>query len=187
MNEFIRNEKEEHKMKSTQLSICECIELCDLPLEQARERRLMIEKSMMPHVIEAVRFEGGRSWFFAYSDSVDIMLEDLVQVEGQCCSTLSWSLEQSSENRQLVLTVKGFAESKEVRRSLWARIPRLLTAGSVGFLGAVVVCCIVPILITLVVGATIAAPLMILDSPAFMVILGLRASISMPIASASPN
>jgi len=109
-------------------------------------------------------------------------LEELVQFERQCCSTLSWSIEKSRVKGRLFLTVTGlhpdspfFNSSDEEQisdfnNSARSKITRLIAASGVGIIGSLFVCCLLPIAVAVVASATIAAAFMQLDSPAFMVV-----------------
>jgi hypothetical protein len=145
---------------------------CDLPSDRLRDRVAMIRRDVLPHATRREALADGFCLEFEHSPAMQKTLEDLVAFERECCSGLAWSLRRPSD-RVLRLSVEGLTPDSDfflavggaTDPSVDGRLARLAQASGLGALAGFSLCCIVPIGVAAVAGASVAAPLAKLDDP----------------------
>jgi hypothetical protein len=142
---------------------------CTLTPPELGERLSWIRQEILPHALCREALEGGAAWRFAPDPGVREKLERLVVLESDCCSSdaIRFSLHQEPE--ALRLEVHGIDPDETLLgprpAGAGSGIRRIAQAGGVGTLGALLLCCVLPIGIASVAGAAVAAPLAGLDHP----------------------
>ena len=147
-------------------------EICDLSDEDRETRRASLHKRLFVFVRRRQELPDGLALYFDETPEMRAELDEFVEYERGCCSSIGWSVR--SESGALRLEIKGidprsaaFATAGSVatepsdtkQPGLW---PRLLRSIGFGSVGAVLVCCVLPLGVMAVVGAT---PLLLLDNP----------------------
>ena len=146
---------------------------CNLPKDDRQARLEMIRREIMPHALGSQELVDGMAWEFGDDPELRRELERLVAFERECCGGLQWNLVERSDAPGVRLIVEGLdparlraalapeTESAPPRGGLFA----IARAGGIGFAGAFLVFCILPIAAISVAGASVAAPLAGLDNP----------------------
>ena len=83
---------------------------CSLTDAESRERRLMVRKTLFPHITTAEKIATGLKLTFPNSDLVRSNVEEFVGLERQCCGFLAFDI--SPPGQGLVLTINGPAEAQ---------------------------------------------------------------------------
>lgn len=146
--------------------------VCSLPPDELEARRRSIRAEILPHVDRKLDLSDGFACEF--DSRMKARLEELVALERECCGGLDWKL-LDLPGGGVRLEVRGDGAAAVARSVLAGGAPgRLAKAGSVGFVGAFLLCCVLPKLaLAAVGGGALAASLARLDHPATIALLGL--------------
>lgn len=160
-----------------------CTDFCSLPPEQVQERASHIRAELVPQTVARREVPGGFRWEFPNRPETEKLLGEFVEFERRCCAGMTFVVEPNESGDRLCLTVTG--EGAEVMATLGntgagaSTAPtagrRALQAGGLGLGVSVFVCCLLPLGLTAVAGAAVAAPLATLDQPLYIVLGGLLA------------
>jgi len=151
-------------------------DVCSLPSDQLHHRTAMLRRELLPLVQRRRTLPDGMSFDFVHTPDVQAALEDLVAFERKCCSGLSWKLDRPTK-KVLRLSVGGLEPDSDFFRALdnpaggdksGGHLKRLAQASFLGAVTAFLLCCVAPLGVAAVLGTTVAAPLMILDDPVFI-------------------
>jgi hypothetical protein len=164
------------------------LEVCTLPAEELDERLAWIRAELLPFAVASERCENGIRVEFAVGaeagaesgTEVAAKLETLVALERECCSEIEFRLGPVAKNGRRRLEIIGVDPNAAIFANLVGpqiaetRIVARL-AKSVGFGTAlsVFVCCVLPLAIAGVIGASAAKGLARLDHPLPIAIAGL--------------
>ena len=144
--------------------------LCNLPAEDREARLAMIRSEILPLAERRERLADGLCFEFPYAPPLERTLDQLVAFERGCCGSLSWEATRPAEHT-LRLTVRGLSpgspllELGETLPAPASRLGRLARSLGLGAGAALLVCCLLPMGLTAVAGASVAAPLAGLDRP----------------------
>jgi hypothetical protein len=147
-------------------------EVCNLPDEELEARRARVSQELFAFVRNREELPGGLALYFDETPEMRERLDEFVAAERVCCAGIDWSVRSGSGALRLEIsgidpTSAAFAEigsniaptSDAGKPGGW---PRLLRAVGLGSLGAVLVCCALPLGVAAVFGAT---SLLLLDNP----------------------
>lgn len=148
-------------------------EICNLSEEELRVRRAELSTGLATKVRERRDLGDGVTLCFDATSEMREELDAFVAFERACCPTLGLSIREASGLLQLeirgvepgskLFAGLGLVDLSEVASS--SRWPRILSAASLGTLGALALCCVFPIALVAVLGAAVAAPFTNLDHP----------------------
>ena len=165
---------------------CGCTSVCSLPADQYEDRVAMIRAEILPKALRRERLANGVALEFGAGAEMQRTLEELVAFERQCCSALAWNLSDGTGGA-IRLSVEGLSPDSDFFRAVGgtgaagqasagasddasptvrSRVVRALQAAGLGAGLAFFLCCIAPMLLAMVVGWSVVAPLFALDSPA---------------------
>ena len=82
---------------------------CSLTDNEFQERRSMARKSLLPHLSDARRLACGLRLTFPDSAALQPTIEEFVELERQCCASLTFFVSQSEEG--LIVTIGGPPEA----------------------------------------------------------------------------
>lgn len=147
---------------------------CTLTPPEFGDRLRWIREEILPHAKGREALERGVAWRFEAGPSVRAKLERLVALESECCDPgeIRFVLHEEPATGALRLEVHGIDPESlllDTPRQAGERssaLKRVLKAGGTGAVGSVVVFCVLPIGIAAIAGASVAAPLAGLESPA---------------------
>ena len=88
---------------------------CSLTDEEMRNRRALVRKQLIPHILKTEETQHGLVLRFSESDEVRSEVERFVSLERQCCGFLTFSITQPISG--LELTIEGPEEAGAVIRS----------------------------------------------------------------------
>lgn len=151
-------------------------ELCALTPEQRTQRLEMIRREIHSQVRSEQWLENGISWSFDATDALRAKLLRLAELERQCCSSLQFEVDASDDSGTLHFRILGADPRSGLFDPIRLDVPhdaarasgtlkRVARTGGAAVLASFFVCCVLPIGIAAVAGASIAAPLLLLDSP----------------------
>ena len=178
----------ESRMRAESDRVDSCRDVCTLPGNQLRERFTLLRRDVLSKVMARQRLQEGWALDFVYTPEMARALEDIVAVERECCSSLSWTLERAGEDT-LRLRIEGLSPDSEffdamglgepdpARAASAGRIPRIVAAGGIGALVSFLVCCGGPVALAVVAGGAVAAPFAVLDRPLFVILGAITAGI----------
>jgi hypothetical protein len=144
--------------------------LCNLPAEDRDARLAMIRGEILPLAARRERLPDGLRFEFAYGRPLERTLDQLVAFERGCCGGLSWEATRPAEHT-LRLTIRGLSpdspllELGETLPAPASRLGRLARSLGLGAGAALFVCCLLPMGLAAVAGASVATPLAGLDRP----------------------
>ncbi len=146
---------------------------CNLPTEEFQDRLAMIRRDILPLAKRREELTDGLAFEFEQSPGMKKTLEDFIAFERECCSGLTGGLEQT-EAAQLRLSIRGLSPSSEFFQTVGGTtatprsefVRRIAQSLGLGVGTALLVCCIAPIALAAIVGASVAAPFAKLDNPA---------------------
>ncbi len=93
---------------------------CSLTDEDKRVRRTLARKTLIPHIIESQKIEGGLELRFSDSEEVRSDVELFARLERECCGFLTFSISPSGEG--LMLRIAGPPEAAAVIESFVEQI-----------------------------------------------------------------
>ena len=143
-------------------------DLCSLSPAQLAERVAMIRREIQPLVVARTELLDGVAWEFESDAGTRTRLEKLAELERECCRVgLEFRVRDDVQAGRLHFEIHG-AEA-DAFRALAASpregLKRFAKAGGVGAAASFFVCCVIPIGVAAVAGASIAGPLLKLDHP----------------------
>lgn len=146
--------------------------VCSLPPEELEARRRSIRAEILPFVERKLELSDGFACDF--DRRMKPKLEELVALERKCCESLAW-LVLDLPDGGVRLEVRGDGAAAVARFLGGGGAPgRIAKAGSVGFAGAFLLCCVLPkVALAAVGGGALAASLAGLDHPVMLALLGL--------------
>ncbi|MBW2244706.1 MAG: hypothetical protein JRH01_22220 [Deltaproteobacteria bacterium] len=146
-------------------------EICTLPPDGMEDRLTWIKREILPHAVETIRLEKGLAFELAEVPGLVEKVDRLVELESDCCSSITWRRTESSKSDQVRLEILGVNPDAQIFRSLKVpesvpepQIRRFGKAAGFGLLSSFVVCCVLPIAAGALLG-TATAPLAGLDGP----------------------
>jgi hypothetical protein len=163
--------------------------ICQLPADEMRARRELMQHDLLPRARRRVRLPDGRAWEFTAEPGLRGRLEELVAFERECCPGLRWELKSVGDSGGLDvlrLEIGGLPpdhafwddgaslEASAGRSSVWPRVAKAVgLGGGVSFL----LCCVLPVGAAALFGAAVAAPFARLDDPLVIGVGSLAASV----------
>jgi hypothetical protein len=81
--------------------------VCSLPPERLRERLEMIRGEIAPLVNASRELADGREWQFANGSQIKTQLENLIELERQCCGGITFDLRVADAGDRLLLSARG--------------------------------------------------------------------------------
>ncbi|MFT5040253.1 MAG: hypothetical protein ACI8TX_001218 [Hyphomicrobiaceae bacterium] len=159
--------------------------ICTLPRQELGARTQMLREDLLPLLVAAQRLDdrSGVALGFASEPQTQAKLEALVDFERSCCGSLQWELEAVPSNDRLRLTICGLSpdsslyslvssaaakiadEASRGQSSNSGNLVGLAKAGGVGVFAGLVLCCVVPLAMTALVGGSLAVAASQLDDP----------------------
>lgn len=143
--------------------------LCNLPAEDREARLAMIRDEILPLARRRERHPDGVTFEFANRPDLERTLEQLVAFERTCCGGLSWEATRPNDDT-LRLTIRGLSPDSRLFElgeppAPASRLGRLARSLGLGTSAALFVCCVLPLGVAAIAGASVAAPLAGLDQP----------------------
>lgn len=127
-------------------------DVCTLSEEEMRERSRMIRNEITPHVRRQERLANGM--IFEFDAEHRERLEELVELERQCCGPMTIELHDTATGLRLEVLDPPKTESRGVLRSL-----------GLGAAGSLALFCGVPLALAAMLGTAAVSPLLGLDDP----------------------
>lgn len=155
--------------------------ICNLPADHREARLAMIRSEILPLARRRERLPDGLAFEFAYSGPLERTLDQLVAFERGCCGSLSWEATRNADG-PLHLTIRGLSpdspllELGDLPPAPASRLGRLARSLGLGTGAALFVCCVLPMGLAAVAGASVAAPLAGLDQPAIIAAVALASA-----------
>lgn len=151
---------------------CGCEDVCNLPPETFKDRAAMIRRDILPLATRREELANGVAFEFSHTNAIEKTLEDFIAFERECCSGLTWNL-ASTDAGMIRLSIQGLPPTSEVFKFAIGVSPRqppgiakrMAQSLGLGAGAAFFLCCIAPMGLAAVVGASIAAPFATLDNP----------------------
>lgn len=141
--------------------------LCNLPDEELKARRAQMSQELFAFVRKREELPTGLALYFDETPERRVQLEEFVAAERICCSGIGWSM--GTDSGALRLEISGIDPKSAAFASIGSASvetpgmwPRLLRSIGFGSAGAFFFCCLLPLGIVAVIGAT---PLLLLDNP----------------------
>ncbi|MBL4787221.1 MAG: hypothetical protein JKY49_17570 [Cohaesibacteraceae bacterium] len=153
---------------------CGCTTSCDLPVAKEQQVRDDFLQNLMPLVKRMDLLDNGRAFEFDDTPAMRKRLDDLVARERKCCGHLGWGLNRVEATDRIRLEVTGLspqspmfnriagggiATMKMDQSDRSGNSARIGKSAGIGIMSAMVLCCVVPIVVAVVAGAAVAAPL----------------------------
>lgn len=142
---------------------------CSLDAPALAERAAMIRRELRPYVREARIHADGLDWECAPEPGLRAKLERWIALERECCPGVDFALREEGGALHVAirgLDPRGLEALGGPAADHGSRVARIARASGLGLVGALLVCCVVPIGIAALLGAAAAAPLSGLDHPA---------------------
>jgi hypothetical protein len=155
--------------------------LCNLPAQDREARLSMIRRVILPLAQRRERLPDGLAFRFAYSEPLERTLDQLVAFERGCCGSLSWEARRNADG-SLRLSIRGLSPDSPLLQlgdgppAPASRLGRLARSLGLGTGAALFVCCVLPMGLAAVAGASVAAPLAGLDQPAIIAAVALASA-----------
>jgi len=153
------------------------LEVCTLPPSDLSERLEWIRREILPHATGQERLPDGVAWQLRDAPGLADRLDRLIELEADCCSSLSFTQLPGSAPGTRRLEIRGVDPDSAILQGLFPASPadpkpanagvgrRLGRAAGLGTALSIFVCCVLPIGAAALLGATAAAPLASLDQP----------------------
>jgi hypothetical protein len=148
-------------------------EICSLSTEELEARRAWLGRGLRSRVRERRSLRDGVLLRFDDSSEIRAELEQLVAFERECCPTLDLAIRESEG--ELELEVRGLDPDSDLFEGIgpetnqetrpaspWRRV---ISAAGFGTLGALTLCCVLPMMSVALFGGAVVAPLTSLDDP----------------------
>lgn len=146
-------------------------EICTLTTAALGERVAWIQSEIVPHVLESEALDDGVAWEMADRPGLADRVDELIEAESKCCSELSFVRMEGASAERVRLEVHGVDPHAAIFAREGQGAPgapfagRLGRAIATGTIGALLVCCVLPLTLGAIGGAALAAPLATLDAP----------------------
>jgi hypothetical protein len=151
---------------------CDPLAICNLPADGLEQRLAWIRSEILPHAVASEERPDGMVWEFEDAPGLTRKLEQLIELERECCSGLVFEHGKSPTGRRHRLAVRGIDPRAGALAALRVDSDepqslgrRLAKAAGVGTLLSLLVCCALPTAAVALLGATLAAPFGSLDDP----------------------
>lgn len=147
--------------------------ICNLSDDDREARREEIENALLPKVRSRQSLPNGVAFFFVACSENRRDLEAFVAFERECCPGLGFDLRKSDDWLRLEITginpgsslFEGATELVATCNASRTGWQRLLGSAGLGTLGALIICCVLPLSVVALLGTATAAPLTRLDNP----------------------
>jgi hypothetical protein len=147
--------------------------ICNLSDEQFAARAKELRGGLLALANGREELSDGIALRFDSAPEIRTRLQEFVAFERGCCSSLGFDIREESGTLRLEIlgirsavgefaAIDGIAEEPKPERS---KLPRLLRSAGLGTALSVSLCCLLPLGIATLAGASIAAPLVALDNP----------------------
>ena len=161
---------------------CGCESVCTLPPEELRARVASLRTELLPLVRRRQQLSDGIAWEFDSGSAMRARLDAFVEFERQCCGGVTFEIAELSDAARLRLSVRGpdaaAFEALGGPRDAAAQgatpgrgVAQAATAGVVGVVASLLLCCGLPLAVASVLGVAVAAPLARFDNP-WVILLG---------------
>ncbi len=161
---------------SSKAQLRKIADFCTLSPEDLEQRVAMIRREILPRVLAKLELEDGVGWEFEATADNRKKLEELTELERQCCRGLSFEIREDPNGTRLRWEILGIdpntaifgdlnlepAVHENARAGSWKA---LLRRGGLGAVISIGVCCVLPIGLVSLVGVGFAAPFTKLDNP----------------------
>jgi len=85
---------------------------CSLNDDEYRERRAMVRKSLLPHILDTRPLEAGLLILFPDTGPIRADVETFARLERECCGFLNFTVKQTDEG--LTLAIEGSPEAQSM-------------------------------------------------------------------------
>ena len=148
------------------------LEVCTLPPSDLEGRLDWIRREILPHAVERERLPNGVAWELRDEPGVAARLDELIELEADCCSSISFERRPGAVPGRQRLEVRGLDPDAPVLQGPGLTQPekpgvggRIGRAAGLGAALSLFVCCVLPVGAAAILGAAAAAPLASLDQP----------------------
>lgn len=153
-------------------------DFCSLSPGALTERLDWIRSDIEPHAGAKRILENGVAWDFEATPEMREKLEKLARLESDCCSSLEFEVWQNPSRTRLRFEILGADPGSEFFDRLklanlsddedtpgGMRWGLLAKRGGIAAVASFLICCVLPFALVSVLGISIAAPLLALDTP----------------------
>ena len=147
-------------------------DICTLPTNEISDRLAWIQSEILPHAIRSEPMADGIALELADAPGLAAKLDRLVELERACCSGIEIVHTASASAGQRRLEAHGADPQAPIFRLLRTEparpsglLGRIAKATGLGAVTGLLVCCVLPIGLVALLGATVAAPFTSLDQP----------------------
>jgi hypothetical protein len=145
--------------------------ICNLSDDDREARRKEIEEELLPKVRTRESLPNGIALSFLANSENRRDLDAFVAFERECCPGLDFDLRNADDSLRLEITrithgsrlfvgvPEAVGPANPSRAGWW----RLLSSAGLGTLGALIICCVLPLVVIALLGTAAAAPLTSLD------------------------
>lgn len=147
--------------------------ICTLPPDDLTERLGWIERAILPDVVAFSRCENARTLELNAAPGLAWKLERWIEAERSCCSGITLEALASDTPGRTRLEIRGIDPDAPIFLQLEARLEhappkrrgaRIVAALGLGTLGALLVCCVLPLAAVALLGGSVTM-LTALDAP----------------------
>ena len=161
----------------TEIAKHDPLDICTLPPSDLQSRLEWMLREILPHAFGRERLPDGVAWELRAAPGLESRLDRLIELEAECCSSLSFTQQPGSAPNTRRLEIRGVDPDSSILQGLLPAAPadpkptnagvgrRLGRAAGLGTALGLFVCCVLPIGAAAVLGATAAAPFASLDQP----------------------
>lgn len=148
-------------------------EICSLTEGERDARRKALSRGLLSQVRERRLLSDGLALRFDATPVIRAELDEFIAFERGCCPTLGLSVHASADALELAITgldsdvqlFMGAGPGMELATPGPSRWRRILSAAGLGTLGALTLCCVLPVAGVALFGTALAAPFANLDDP----------------------
>ena len=91
---------------------------CTLDPAQKRERRAMLEREIVPAIVDVTALNDGYVLWFDRAEGRLASLARFIELESRCCAFLDFQIRVESESERIALELTGPAGTKEMLEPL---------------------------------------------------------------------
>lgn len=157
---------------TTEITGRDPLEVCTLPPSDLESRLEWVRREILPHAVGRERLPDGVAWELRDAPGLGTRLDRLIELEADCCASLSFTQQPGSASGTRRLEIRGVDPDASILQGAFLAQPgnpgigrRLGRAAGLGTALSLFVCCVLPIGAAALLGATAAAPLASLDQP----------------------